>query len=254
MRRYQRSRMMLRPSTYDEKATEVAEPSQDLTEAGGVWTDQGPQGEPDVRMRTDVLRGSAEHMKLTLRENTIFHIAFDQMDSEDEKKMNECLVNMLHYMNSGIDQDVRHSFPVMGIILKKIGARGSPFCSPERHGEDEEEEEEDGASEESEESKKLRRYLQSGMDECSDPERWMELHRFDRDPMEIEETEEDAGPNPINWETANVNQRREYEDEVMEYRRRVVRRLNDRADQAEIHNEFEEAEALRRHADNLEFL
>ena len=40
----------------------------------------------------------------------------------------------------------------------------------------------------------------------------------------------------------------------MEYRRRVVRRLSDRADQAEIHNEFEEAEALRRHADELEFL
>ena len=37
-------------------------------------------------------------------------------------------------------------------------------------------------------------------------------------------------------------------------RRRVERRLNDRADQAEIHNQFEEAEALRRHADELEFL
>ena len=53
------------------------------------------------------------------------------------------------------------------------------------------------------------------------------------------ETEETEGPNPINWETANANQRREYEDEVMEY---------------ETHYEFEEAEALRRHADDLEYL
>ena len=154
MRRYQRSRMLLRPSTYDEAVdtTEVGEPFQDLTEAGGVWTDQGPQRELEVEMRTDVLHDTAEHMKLTLRENTIFHIAIDQMDSEDKKKMNECLVKVLNYMNSGIDQDVRHSFLVMGIILKKIGARGSPPCSPERHGEDEGEEEEDVASEESEES------------------------------------------------------------------------------------------------------
>ena len=92
------------------------------------------------------------------------------------------------------------------------------------------------------------------MDECSDPERWVELHHLETDPMEIEESEEDTGPKPINWDTANANQRREYENEVSEYRRRVVRRLNDRADQAEIHNDFEEAEALRRHADELEFL
>ena len=78
--------MLLRPATYDEtaEAPEVAEPFQDLTEAGGVWTDEGPQREP---MRTDVLHGIAERMKLTLRENTIFHIAVDQMDSEDKKKM-----------------------------------------------------------------------------------------------------------------------------------------------------------------------
>ena len=31
----------------------------------------------------------AERMKLTLRENTIFHIAFDQLDSKDKEKMNE---------------------------------------------------------------------------------------------------------------------------------------------------------------------
>ena len=83
-----------------------------------MWTDQGPQRGREVKMRTDVLHDIAEHMKLTLRENTIFHVAFDQMDSEDKQKMNECLVKVLHYMNSGIDQDVRHSFLVMGIILK----------------------------------------------------------------------------------------------------------------------------------------
>ena len=83
------------------------------------------------------------------------------------------------------------------------------------------------------------------MDECSDPERWMGLRHLETDPMEIEESEEDTGPKPINWETPNANQRGEYEDEVSEYRRRIVRRLNDRADQAEVHNEFEEAEALR---------
>ena len=253
MRRYQRSRMLLKPSTYDDTAevAEVTEPFQDLTEAGGVWTDQGPQREPEVKMRTDVLQGIAEHMKLPLRGNTIFHVAFDQMDSEDKKKMNEVLVNMLHYMNSGIDQDVRHSFLVMGIILKKIGARGSPFGSPQSHGEDEEEEEE-GASEESEESKK-HCYLQSGMDECSDPGRWMELHHFDSGPMEIEESE-DAGPDPINWATANANQRREYENAVMEYRKRVERRLNERVDRAEIHNDFKEAEALRTHTDDVEWV
>ena len=38
MRRYQRSRMLLRPSTYDE-ATEVEEPLQDFAETGGVWAD-----------------------------------------------------------------------------------------------------------------------------------------------------------------------------------------------------------------------
>ena len=111
-------------------------------------------------------------------------------------------------------------------------ARGSPFCSPEGHGEDEEEEEEDVASEESEESKKSR-YLHRTMDECSDPERSIVTPW----PWETEETE-DTGPNPINWEIANANQRRKYEDEVMEHG---------------THNEFEEAE-LRRHADDLEYL
>lgn len=43
-------------------------------------------------------------------------------------------------------------------------------------------------------------------------------------------------------------------DEVMQYRERVVRRLNARADRAEISAEFEHAEALRRQADELEYL
>ena len=68
------------------------------------------------------------------------------------------------------------------------------------------------------------------------------------------ETEEKEEPEPIDWEASNVNQRREYENEVMECRRSVVRRLNERADRAEIHNEHEEAEALRRRADDLEYL
>ena len=58
----------------------------------------------------------------------------------------------------------------------------------------------------------------------------------------------------VDWEASNVNQRREYENEVMEYRRRVVRRLSQRADRAEIHNDHEEAEALRKRADDLECL
>ncbi len=91
----------------------------------------------------------AGHMKLTLRENTIFRVAFDQLDSKDKEKINECIVYLLHYMNSGIEQDVRQSFLAMGTVLKKIGARGSPLGSTLQQEEDEEEEE---GKEESEES------------------------------------------------------------------------------------------------------
>ena len=153
-----------------------------------MWTDRGLEREPEVQIRADVLHDIAEHMKLTLRENTTFHIAFDQLDSKEKEKINECMVNLLHYMNSDIEQDVRHSFLAMGTVLKKIGARGSPLGSPLQQEEDEEEEE---GKEESEESKR-HRYLQSGMEECSDPEVWMELHHCesgsDDDPMETEES------------------------------------------------------------------
>ena len=75
------------------------------------------------------------------------------------------------------------------------------------------------------------------------------------DPMEVEEeSEEDHGPHDVDWATANANQRMDYEGEVMEYRRRVVRRLNLRADRAEEANNHEEAAGLRMEADNLDYL
>ena len=73
--------------------------------------------------------------------------------------------------------------------------------------------------------------------------------------MEIdEESEEEHGPPDIDWATANSNQRMDYEGEVLEYRRRVVRRLNRRTDRAEEANNHEEADRLRVEADNLEYL
>ena len=75
------------------------------------------------------------------------------------------------------------------------------------------------------------------------------------DPMEVEEeSEEEHGPPDIDWATANANQRMDYEGEVLEYRRSVVRRLNIRADRAEEANNHEEADRLRVEADNLEYL
>lgn len=82
----------------------------------------------------------------------------------------------------------------------------------------------------------------------------MGLQHFETDPMEIEESEEDGGPNPIDWQTGNEKQKKQYEEEVAQYRRRVARRLNARAEQADIGAEFEHAEALRRQADELEYL
>lgn len=62
---------------------------------------------------------------------------------------------------------------------------------------------------------------------------WKSVHHCesgsDDDAMETEESGY-TGPEPIDCKASNVNQRREYENEVMEYRRRVVRRLNERAD------------------------
>ena len=75
------------------------------------------------------------------------------------------------------------------------------------------------------------------------------------DPMEVEEeSEEEHGPPYIDWATANANQRMDYEGAVMEYRRRVVRRLNLCADRAEEANNHEEAAGLRVEADNLDYL
>ena len=67
-------------------------------------------------------------------------------------------------------------------------------------------------------------------------------------------TEEDHGPPDVDWATANAKQRMDYEGEVMEYRRRVVRRLNLRADRVEEANNHEEAAGLRMEADNLDYL
>ena len=165
---------------------------------------------------------------------------------------NECLVNMLYFMNSGDENQVRQSFMSMGIILQKIGARTMPLGSPESEEEDREQDKE-------REEDKRRRYLHSSLEECSDTEYWMSLHHHyeagDSDPMEVEEeSEEEHGPPDVDWATANANQRMDYEGEVMEYRRRVVRRLNLRADRAEEVNNHEEAAGLRVEADNLDYL
>ncbi len=116
--------------------------------AGGIWTDQGPGQDPEVQMPVDVLRDIAQHMQLDTRENTIFHKAFNELDSKD-KEMNECWVNCLHFMNSVVEQDVRQSLFAMGIILKRIGARASPLGSPDA-SEEEEDSEENGENEEGE--------------------------------------------------------------------------------------------------------
>ena len=68
-----------------------------------------------------------------------------------------------------------------------------------------------------------------------------------------DDSEEDPGPPEIDYATANENQRRDYEREVGEYQRRVVRRLQRRADQAEDHSHFEAAANLRRQANYLEY-
>ena len=75
------------------------------------------------------------------------------------------------------------------------------------------------------------------------------------DPIEVEEeSESDHGPPAIDLATANANQRMDHEREVGEYRRRVVRRLNQRADHAEDFSNFEGAARLRMQADNLDYL
>ena len=212
--------------------------------------------ENEIPLRVEVLRNIGQHMQLNARENSIFMRAFSELNPRDRETMNECLVNMLYFMNSGDEDQVRQSFMAMGIILQKIGARTMLLGSPES----EESEEEDSEQDEEREEDKRQRYLHSSLEECSDTEYWMSLHHHyeagdSDDPMEIdEEAEEEHGPPDIDWAAANANQRMDYEGEVLEYRRRGVRRLNRRADRAEEANNHEEADRLRVEADNLEYL
>ena len=98
--------------------------------------------------------------------------------------MNECLVNILHFMNSGSDDLVKENMVTMGNIFREVGSRSSPVTTP-RHEEGEEEDgQEDFPSEESEGAKK-RRYLHRELEECSDTEMWIGLHHFETDPMEV---------------------------------------------------------------------
>ena len=248
MRRYQRSRRMMTPSTYDTTEAERDGLLEDFAETGGVLTDGGRMNQEDENpLRVDVLRNIGQHMQLNTRENTIFIRAFSELNPRDKETMN-CLVNMLYFMNSGDENQVRQSFMSMGIILQKIGARTMPLGSPES----EEGEEEDSEQDEEREEDKRQRYLHSSLEECSDTEYWMSLHHHyeagdSDDPMEVEEeSEEDHGPPEIDWATANANQRMDYEG--------AVRRLNQRADRAEELSNHEGAARLRMEADNLEYL
>ena len=249
MRRYQRSRRMMTPSTYDTTEAERDGLLEDFAETGGVLTDGGRMNQEDENpLRVDVLRNIGQHMQLNTRENTIFIRAFSELNPRDKETMNDCLVNMLYFMNSGDENQVRQSFMSMGIILQKIGARTMPLGSPES----EEGEEEDSEQDEEREEDKRQRYLHSSLEECSDTEYWMSLHHHyeagdSDDPMEAEEeSEEDHGPPEIDWATANANQRMDYEG--------AVRRLNQRADRAEELSNHEGAARLRMEADNLEYL
>ena len=254
MRRFQRSRRMMTPSTCE--ATE-AERGGFLAETGGVWTDRGPMNQKNkIPLRVDVLRSIGQHMQPDTRESTIFISAFSELNPGDRETMNECLVNMLCLMNSGDEDLARQSFMSMGVILQKIGARTMPFGSPEAEGDEEEDSEHD--AEQDEDRRQL--YLHSTMDEVPDVDYGMSLHHHEGeddsdDPMEVEEESEiDHGPPAIDWASANANQRMDHEREVGEYRRRVVRRLNLRADRAEELSNHEGAARLRMQADNLDYL
>ena len=258
VRRLQNSRRRLTPSTYQQATeAETNEIMQDFVETGGIWTDRGPTNpEHGTPLRMDVLRDIGQHMQLDTRENTIFIRAFSELNGEDKEKMNECLINMLYFMNSGDEDTVRQSFLAMGIILQKIGARNLPLGSPDQEEQEDEAMEEDGELSED----RRRRYLTSSMSEVSDVDYWMQLHHHyeegdsDEPMRESEESEEEQGPPTIDYATANANQRMDYEREVGEYQRRVVRRLHRRADQAEDHSNFEAAAAFRRQANHLEYL
>lgn len=102
------------------------------------------------------------------------------MDPNTNEEMNESLVNLLHCLNSGIEDQIKQSMATMGRILGEIGARDSPLTSPKPEEGEEEEAEDDLPSEESENTKK-RRYMHSGwLEDCSDM--WMGLHHFKTKP------------------------------------------------------------------------
>ena len=128
MRRYQKTRRMMTPSTYNTTEVERDGLLQDFAE-----TATGGQRiqENEIPLRVEVLRNIGQHMQLNARENSIFMRAFSELNSRDRETMNECLVNMLYFMNSGDENQVRQSFMAMGIILQKIGARTMPLGSPE---------------------------------------------------------------------------------------------------------------------------
>ena len=252
MRRHQMSRRRLTPVNYGETEDEAQQFLHTFAEPGGIWSDRGPRVQDEVPLRFEVLRMIGQHMQLDNRESSIFFRAFAELNPGDRETMNECLVNMLYFMNSGDEELVRQSFMSMGIILQKIGARTMPLGSPSTEGEEEEDTEEDAEREED----RKQRYLHSGMEECSDTEYWISLHHHEEDPMEIDEDSEagDGPPPDLDWERANVNQQRDNEEQVDSYRRRVVRRLNRQAEEAEVRNEHEAAENFRRQADNLYYL
>ena len=130
---------MMTPSTYEATEAERDGFLQDFAETGGVWTDGGRMNqENEIPLRVDVLRSIGQHMRLNTRENTIFIRAFSELNPSDRERMNECLVNMLYFMNSGDETQVRQSFMSMGIILQKIGARTMPLGSPGSEGGEEE--------------------------------------------------------------------------------------------------------------------
>ena len=73
MRRFQRSRRMMTPSTYEATEAERDGLLQDFAETGGVWIDRGPMNhEDEIPLRVDALRSIGQHMQLNTRENTIF--------------------------------------------------------------------------------------------------------------------------------------------------------------------------------------
>ena len=117
MRRYQRSRRMMTPSTYDTTEADRDGLLQDFTETatGGRMTQEN-----EIPLRVEALRNIGQHMQLNTRENSIFIRAFSELNPRDRETMNECLVNMLYFMNSGDENQVRQSFMAMGIILQKI--------------------------------------------------------------------------------------------------------------------------------------